>query len=152
MELFSSGMLEYFMRLFVALMLGMVIGVERVFAHKTAGMRTYSLVAMGSALFVVISQMLYESIPNNVNLDPIRMASQIVVGLGFIGAGIIIFKDSHVTGLTSAAGLWVAGGIGVAAGYGMYEIAIFSTILTLFVFTVLWFIEQKLKKNIRDSV
>jgi len=141
----SPESLDFFLRLMVALILGLLIGVERVYAQKTAGMRTYALVSLGAALFVVISQIVIGS-SELVNLDPMRTASQVVVGLGFIGAGIIIFRDDKLMGITSAAGIWVAGGIGIAAGYGLYDIAIYATILTLFTFTILWFVESRLKK------
>jgi len=83
------------------------------------------------------------------SVDVLRVVSGIVTGIGFIGAGIIIFKDDRktVTGLTTAAGLWVAGGIGVAVGFKLYVIAVFATVLTLIVFTVMWFIEDAFKKR-----
>jgi len=146
MDFLSPEITEFFIRLAVAMSLGLLIGAERVFAQKIAGMRTYALVSMGSALFVIIAQLVMNEYDLYRNLDPLRIASQIIVGLGFIGAGIIIFKDSQITGLTTAAGLWVAGGIGIAAGYGLYSIAIFATILTLFTFSIVWFLESNLKK------
>ncbi|MFA5933677.1 MAG: MgtC/SapB family protein [Candidatus Paceibacterota bacterium] len=137
---------DIFIRLAVAMSLGMLVGVERLLAQKTAGMRTYALVAMGSSLFVIISEMMIASRGDLIGLDPLRMASQIVVGVGFLGAGLIVFKDERVVGLTSASGLWVAAGIGVAAGFGLFWLSIMATILTLFIFTVLWFIEEYLKR------
>lgn len=144
---FDALTLEIILRLFVALALGMVIGTERVWAHKTAGMRTYALVSMGSALFVVISNEMVKFYSSYSGMNPLMIVSQIVVGVGFIGAGLIFTKDSKLVGLTTATGLWVAAGIGMAAGLGLYNIAIISTILTLFIFTVLWFIEKKIKKS-----
>jgi len=80
--------------------------------------------------------------------DPLRMASQVIAGVGFLGAGLIIFQEAgqRVSGLTTAAGLWVSAGIGIAAGFGFFSLAIFATILSLFVFTILWFIEKKVKE------
>jgi len=141
METFlSSGMIELSTRLLVALGLGTLIGLERVLAHKTAGMRTYGLVSMGSALFVIISELV------NTDGDPLRVASQIVVGVGFLGAGLIIFKDSHLQGLTTASALWVAAGIGMAAGFGLFELAVVVSLFTLFTFTVLWYAETLVKR------
>ena len=146
MELFAIEQFELIFRLVVAMGLGLILGTERVFAHKMAGMRTYALVAMGSALFVVIVQVVISSQGAFANFDPLRMASNIAVGLGFIGAGVIIFRGTQVQGLTTAAGIWVAGGIGIATGYGLYVIAVAATLLTLFVFSILSLLERRLKK------
>ncbi len=81
-------------------------------------------------------------------MDPLRIASQIIVGIGFLGAGLIIIKDDKLHGLTTAAGLWVAAGIGMAAGLGFYLLALVVTILTLLIFTVFWHIEHNLDKNL----
>ncbi|HLP86628.1 MAG TPA: MgtC/SapB family protein [Candidatus Paceibacterota bacterium] len=134
-------------RLLVALLLGMVIGTERVWAHKTAGMRTYALVSMGSALFVIISNEMVKFYTGFSGLNPLILISQIVVGIGFIGAGLIFTKDSKLMGLTTATGLWVSAGIGMAAGFKLFNIAIITTILTLFIFIVLWFLEEQLRKS-----
>lgn len=152
MDIFTS-LADPFVRLLVAALLGMSLGVERAIAGKTAGMRTYALVSMGAALFVVISEIILSRYAGQSNtvLDPLRMASQIVVGIGFLGAGLIIFRDSQLSGLTTAAGLWVASGIGMAAGFGLFEIAIFATVLTIFVFTILWYLEVKIKSFARPN-
>lgn len=134
-------------RLFIALFLGMLIGTERVWAHKTAGMRTYALVSMGSALFVIISNEMVKYYTGFSGLNPLMIISQIVVGVGFIGAGLIFTKDSKMMGLTTATGLWVSAGIGMAAGFKLFNIAIIATVLTLFIFIVLWFVEEQLKKT-----
>lgn len=134
------------LKLVLALFFGALLGVERIMAHKTAGIRTYGLVSMGSALFVAISDIVVRNFGYLGSFDPLRMASQIAVGVGFLGAGIIIFRGSRVSGLTTAAGLWVSAGIGIACGFGMYFLALFATLLTLFVFTALWFLERKIKK------
>ena len=132
-------------KLFLAMLFGMIIGAERLYAHKTAGMRTYALVSMGAALFIIISETIAKNYIGLINFDPLRMASQIIVGVGFLGAGMIVFKDSRITGLTTATGLWVSAGIGVASGFGLYGLALTATILTLFIFIVLWFVEQKIR-------
>lgn len=139
--------LDVVVRLLVALLLGMIIGVERVWAHKTAGMRTYALVSMGSALFVIISNEMVKYYTGIAGLNPLMIISQIVVGVGFLGTGLIFAKETKLMGLTTATGLWVSAGIGMAAGFKLFNIAIIATILTLFIFIVLWFVEEQLKKS-----
>ena len=139
--------IDIIIRLFIALFLGMIIGTERVWAHKTAGMRTYALVSMGSALFVIISNEMVKYYTGFNGLNPLMIISQIVVGVGFIGAGLIFSKDSKLMGLTTATGLWVSAGIGMASGFALFKIAIIATILSLFIFIVLWFLEEQLKKT-----
>lgn len=139
--------LEIFLRITVAMVLGIILGTERIMARKTAGMRTYALVSMGAAVFVIVSMIIIELYIDKTTLGPLRVMSQVIVGIGFIGAGLIIFKGDKISGLTTAAGLWVAAGIGVTTGYGLYFISVFVTILTLFIFTFLWHIENKIKSS-----
>ena len=141
-----------FLQLFIAAVLGGLLGLERALAGKTAGMRTFALVSMGSALFIIISEIIGSKYLGIAAFDPIRVASQIIVGIGFLGAGLIIFKESKISGLTTAAGLWVSAGIGTAVGYKLYSIALFVTILTLFIFTILWFVESKIKKEVNIDI
>lgn len=148
--------IDIILRLGIATLLGMSLGIERAVAGKTAGMRTYALVSMGAALFVLISLMapqIYAALfaHDMVSIDPVRIAAQVVVGIGFIGAGLIIFRDAQVRGLTTAAGLWVSAGIGLSAGYGLYVLALSATVLTLLVFTVMWFVEYEIKRFSQDQ-
>ncbi|OIO30584.1 hypothetical protein AUJ77_02120 [Candidatus Nomurabacteria bacterium CG1_02_43_90] len=136
------------LKLGAALFLGMSLGIERALAGKTAGMRTYGLVTLGSALFVIMGILASGGYHNNVPSfadSSARITAAIIQGIGFIGAGLIIFKGSKVSGVTTAAGVWVAAGIGVSIGYGFYVLAIITTIFTLFVFTGLWYIENKVR-------
>lgn len=125
--------LDFILRLIVAALLGAVIGLDREYRAKDAGFRTHFLVALGSSLFMVISQYGFGEMLNqdNVSLDPSRIASQVVTGIGFIGAGTIILQKRIVRGLTTAAGLWVTSAIGLACGAGMYAVAVAATVLTL---------------------
>lgn len=108
--------LEITLRLFVALILGGIIGIEREYRSKEAGFRTHFLVALGSALFCIVSQYGF-----GFDLkDSSRVAAQVVSGIGFLGAGTIIFQKNVVRGLTTAAGLWVTAAIGLTCGTGMY--------------------------------
>ena len=129
--------------LLIALMLGSLLGLERSLAGKTAGLRTYGLVSMGSSLFILIARYVMPTV-EAYNYDPLRIAAGVIMGIGFLCGGVIIFKDAHLSGLTTAAGLWVAAGIGMAVGYGLVLLALFATLSTLVVFTLFWFIEHKL--------
>ncbi|MDB5266349.1 MAG: Mg(2+) transport ATPase protein [Parcubacteria group bacterium] len=131
----------YFIDLIIALLLGTSLGIERSFAGKTAGMRTYSLVSMGSCLFILISRIVIPA-GGQYAFDPMRIAAGVVMGIGFLCGGVIVFKDSQISGLTTAAGLWVAAGIGVSVGYGLEWLAIFATLIVLIVFTFFWFVEH----------
>lgn len=136
---------EFVLRLFVAAMLGGVIGLEREYRAKEAGFRTHFLVALGSGLFMILSQFGFNNVLSNyeqVSLDPSRIASQVVTGIGFIGAGTIIFQKHVVRGLTTAAGLWVTSAIGMTAGAGMYVLSIATTVLVLLCLEALYFILQ----------
>lgn len=144
---FDTGTINLIIRLGSALLFGMVIGTERILAHKTAGMRTYALVSMGSALFIVISVIITSTFTGVTAFDPMRVAAQIISAAGFICAGLVFVRKDGIVGLTSSAGLWVSVGIGMACGFGLYKIAFITTILTLFIFIVLWFVEAQLKKT-----
>ncbi len=115
------------LRLAVAGALGTLIGLEREYRAKEAGMRTHFLVALGSALIMIVSQYGF----GGKTADASRVAAQIVSGIGFIGAGTIMMQKQFVRGLTTAAGLWVAAGIGMAVGGGLYTIGIVTTVFTL---------------------
>lgn len=118
---------EVSLRLFTALLLGGVIGIEREWRSKDAGFRTHFLVALGSALFCIVSQYGFgEDLK-----DSSRVAAQVVSGVGFLGAGTIIFQKNVVRGLTTAAGLWVTAAIGLACGTGMYAIAAVTTVMVI---------------------
>jgi putative Mg2+ transporter-C (MgtC) family protein len=136
---------DVYIQLFLAMALGMILGIERFVAHKTAGMRTYTLISMGSALFVIISQLVVAQI-NTPMFDPLRIAAQVVAAAGFLGVGAIFRTDQGVSGVTTASGMWVAAGIGMACGFGLFHLAVAVTGLTLFTFIVLWFIEKQIRK------
>ncbi|PIP55706.1 MAG: hypothetical protein CO183_02395 [Candidatus Zambryskibacteria bacterium CG_4_9_14_3_um_filter_42_9] len=142
--------MEIFFSLIMALLLGSALGLERSLAGKTAGIRTFGLVSMGSCLFILIARFVIPTV-DTFNYDPLRMAAGVVVGIGFLCGGVIILKDSTLTGLTTAAGLWVAAGIGMAVGYGLLLLALFATVATLLVFTIFWFIEHKIIPNSYDG-
>ena len=125
--------LDFILRLFIAALLGGMIGLEREYREKAAGLRTHFLVALGSALFMIISVYGFEGVLTNsqMRLDVSRIAAQVVSGIGFLGAGTIIFQKNAVHGLTTAAGVWVTAAIGLTCGAGMYVLALSATLLVL---------------------
>lgn len=128
--------LDLTLRLITAATIGAIIGLEREYRAKEAGYRTHALVALGSALFMVVSQYgLNGNLPGSdmghISWDASRIAASVVSGIGFIGAGTIMFQKHVVRGLTTAAGIWATGAIGLACGAGMYQISLIAAALTL---------------------
>lgn len=118
--------MELLLRIFVAMILGMLIGNERKNRMKSAGMRTHALVALGSALIMVVSKYGFS---DTVSGDGARLAAQVVSGVGFLGAGMIFVRHNLVSGLTTAAGVWTTAGIGLTIGAGMYFVGVFCALL-----------------------
>jgi putative Mg2+ transporter-C (MgtC) family protein len=135
-----------FLKLFVAMILGGIIGTERaVFARQAAGTRTFGLVSLGACLFVIVGSYVDTNYLGVVNLEPMQIAGAIVTGIGFIGGGLIIFHRDSLHGVTTAAGLWIAAALGIAIGFGLFSVAIFTTILALIMLTGVWYIENRFK-------
>ena len=132
-----TTLLDVFLRLALAAGLGGAIGLEREFRHKPAGLRTNMLIALGSALFAILSVELGTAAGSS---D--RVASQVVSGIGFLGAGAILRSGGNITGLTTAATIWVNAAIGMAAGLGSYSVAAGGATLTLVVLALLPFMER----------
>lgn len=133
LELGLNRELELAARLVISLVLGAVIGFEREMDRQPAGFRTHSLVALGSALFTIVSAYGFA----DAALDPTRIAAQIVSGIGFIGAGTILHHRGSIRGLTTAASLWSVAAVGMAAGAGMLLIAVIGTVLIVVVLAAL---------------
>lgn len=127
--------------LLLAAFLGMVIGVEREAKSHAAGMRTHMLVCTGSCLFTILSEFAFA--PG----DPGRVASQILPGIGFLGAGIILERQAGVKNLTTAAGVWSTAAIGMAVGSGAWFLAIVATIMVWLILAVLFRVEQRYMKT-----
>lgn len=145
-----TGMtLDFILSITIAALLGGAIGLEREYREKAAGFRTHFLVGLGAALFMILSAHGFDAIVGTpgIRLDPSRIASQVVTGIGFIGAGTIIFQKHKVEGLTTAAGLWVTAAIGMAAGSGMYILATAATVLVLICLEAMAFVHHKLFKH-----
>ena len=148
--------LDFILRLFVAALLGGIIGLEREYREKAAGLRTHFLVALGSALFMIVSAYGFDGALTNsqMRLDVSRIAAQVVSGIGFIGAGTIIFQKNSVHGLTTAACVWVTAAIGLTCGAGMYLLAVSAILLVLIgleAFNYLLNIRDKRQENIKEE-
>lgn len=142
---------QYILTIFIAAILGGAIGFEREYRSKEAGFRTHFLVGLASGLFMVISMHGFDGFIGQpgviIQRDPARMAAQVVSGMGFIGAGTIIFQKNAVRGLTTAAGLWVTSAIGMTAGVGMYGLAIAATFLVILCLEATNFIHHHIFKS-----
>ncbi len=125
--------------LVLAALLGFFIGLERKIRDKEAGIRTHTVVSFGAALMMVISKFAFGS-----EADSARVAAQIVAGIGFLGAGIIVYKKNVVHGLTTAAGVWTTAGIGMACGGGLWLIAILATLILIL---IQWFLHRKIFRH-----
>ena len=125
---------EVCLRLVLSCVMGGIIGYERQMRNKSAGLRTNMLVALGSCLIMIMSQALYDNVEGKTNADPARLAAQGVSGIGFLGAGAIMKEGLTVTGLTTAATLWVVAGVGLAVGAGFY---LGASVTTAIVFLIL---------------
>lgn len=145
-EIFVDTTTVMFVKLVLALILGGVIGTERsVLAKQPAGTRTFALVSLSACLFILMSNYVDTAYLGVVNFQPLQLAAGVATGIGFIGAGLIIFRGDTVHGITTAAGLWIVTALGMAIGYGMYAVAIFATLLALLVLTGMWYIENRFK-------
>ncbi len=133
-------------RLVVATILSALIGVERQVHGKAAGLRTNALVGLGSAAMTLSGILIASSATASSVVDPTRMASIIIQGIGFIGAGAIIQASGAVRGLTTAATLWVVAGIGIACGFGLWEVALIVTLLVLILLVIFRYIDAEAEK------
>jgi len=133
-------------RVFLALILGGIIGFERGYHRRAAGLRTHILVCVGSAMTPLIG--IYSASILNLGGDPMRVGAQVISGIGFLGAGtILIRKHEQVTGLTTAAGLWATACIGLAVGVGYYSAALFGFAAVMITISILIFLEKKTKRK-----
>lgn len=136
-------------RLLLSMILGSIVGFERRRRGQTAGVRTFSLIAMGSALAMVLSVYVAQKYSDG---DPTRMAAQVISGIGFLGAGAIIQMKGSVRGLTTAAGIWMVANIGMAVGCGMYWVATIATGLILFILVLLERIEHRISMRSESRI
>lgn len=134
-------------KLLVSFALGAIVGIERQFRRQEAGMRTFTLICMGSTAAMLISIWIPQIYPNFLNGDPGRIAAQVLTGIGFLGAGAIMQSHGSIHGLTTAACIWVMAVIGLGVGAGMYIPAVIATLLTLFILVSLEKLEKRMFLN-----
>jgi putative Mg2+ transporter-C (MgtC) family protein len=145
---------EVLIRLSLAGFFGAVIGLERERKDWAAGLRTHMMVCLGASLVMLVSAYGFQDVlgPKNIVLDPSRIAAQVISGIGFIGAGTILFlRQGIVRGLTTASGLWTVAAIGLATGGGMYLAALIATVLAIFILWVLQPVERKLSQRFKQK-
>ena len=139
---------EIAMRLGLAMLIGALIGMEREFSHRPAGLRTHMLVALGSCAVMITSQLLFcQYRPYGATADPGRLSAQVIAGVGFLGAGTILREGVIVKGLTTAASIWAVACLGIAAGAGYYEVAFIAVFLVLITLTVFEWLQHKVFRN-----
>lgn len=138
-------------RLLVAALLGGAVGLERERSGKVAGLRTHTLVSLGAALLSIISIKLFQIFPsvNGIAGYDYHLVANIVVGIGFIGAGTILRRENRIEGTTTAASLWVVSAIGIASGFGFYQEAIATAVVVYIILAGLWLVEKYLTRDIR---
>ena len=141
------------LRIFLAALAGGMVGLEREFRSRPAGIRTHMMVSLGACLTTMIG--VYVSQHLGIGSDPLRIGAQVISGIGFLGAGTILLRrgGTTITGLTSAAGLWTAASIGLAIGVGFYEGAFVTVFVVMLVFTLIGHLEHRMmRKRLRMSV
>jgi putative Mg2+ transporter-C (MgtC) family protein len=144
-------MAEIALRMGVALGLGLLIGLEREWRRKAAGLRTNMLVALGSCVFLIVGLEILESSNEKTSqIDPTRIIEGIIGGIGFLGAGSIIRSGGDIRGLTTGAAIWTAGAVGVACGAGRFGIAILLTAAIIFTLFVVGALEPRAEKIVKD--
>jgi putative Mg2+ transporter-C (MgtC) family protein len=139
-------LLDLTTRLVVACLLGAILGMEREVHRKAAGLRTNALIAFGSALFTIIGMEMATS-----GADPSRVASTIVTGIGFLGAGAILRTGRNVQGLTTAATIWVNAAIGMAVGTGAYGLGVSAAVITLVVLWIVGVLERRVERRLEQK-
>ncbi len=141
----NPGWGEILLRLVCAMIVGLVIGTEREYTHRPAGMRTHILVALGACVTAVTGELLFHHYTQlGGNADPARLSAQVITGVGFLGAGTIMKEGSSVKGLTTAASVWAVACLGIASGFGYYTVAILGMVLILVTLTIFEWVQKLL--------
>lgn len=138
---------QIIIRILLAFLLSGIIGVEREYGNRPAGLRTHILVCVGSTLVMLVSFHLFELFKGQTDLDPARLGAQVISGIGFLGAGTILKEGATIRGLTTAAALWVAACIGLAVGAGFYTGAAVVTVVIVITLTVVNRLEKRINKD-----
>lgn len=143
---------EILLRLLFALAVGAVIGTEREYTHRPAGMRTHMLVALGACAVMITGQMIFcQYYPLGATPDPARLAAQVIAGVGFLGAGTILRDGTSIKGLTTAASVWTVACLGIAIGAGLYMVGLVGVVFILITLTVFERLQNRLLRH-RDVV
>ena len=151
-QVLELNILDIVFRLLCALLVGIVIGTEREYTHRPAGMRTHMLVSLGACVVMVIGQLIFiQYRAYGATPDPARMAAQVITGVGFLGAGTIMKEGASVKGLTTAASLWATACLGLAAGAGYYVLALAGMVFIFATLTLFEVIQKKLVGNRRSN-
>ena len=146
----TTSIWEILIRLGAAILFGAVIGIDREWRNKPAGIRTHMMVALAAATFTVITLELFEVVKGGgkeIASDPLRLVEAITAGVAFLGAGAIIQSRGNVEGITTGSGIWLAGAVGYAAGAGYYVLGAIATVFALVILTVFGWIVGKVKPN-----
>lgn len=145
MQLREVTLLAVVLRIFLSVLIGGLIGLERGLKNRPAGLRTYMVVCLGACLVMLTNQYVCQVFGTG---DPVRMGAQVVSGIGFLGAGtIMVTRRNQIKGLTTAAGLWTAAGVGLAIGVGFYEAAITGALAVFTVMTLLQRMDQRMRRK-----
>lgn len=148
MMLTDFNIISVIVRVFLAMLLGGFIGIEREISNRPAGFRTHILVCVGSCLTALIGLFVWTEFGNTA--DPMRISAQVISGIGFLGVGTILVKEhDHITGLTTAAGLWATASIGIACGFGFYAGALIGTLVVAITAAILFKFETRGRKKNR---
>lgn len=148
LELREVTYLAVIVRIFLAVIVGGLLGLERGMKNRAAGMRTYMTVCLGACLIMLTNQYIFQTFGSG---DPVRMGAQVVSGIGFLGAGtIIVTRRNQIKGLTTAAGLWAAAGVGLALGIGFYEAALIGAFSIFFVMTLMQGLDNRVRRKTKS--
>lgn len=144
----DPGMPEICLRFACAMLVGLVIGTEREYTHRPAGMRTHILVALGACAVSITGELLFNHYQAlGATPDPARLSAQVITGVGFLGAGTIMREGTTVKGLTTAASVWAVACLGIASGFGYYTLAIAGMVFSFITLTIFEWLQEKLMKN-----
>lgn len=144
--------IEVCARILLAMAIGGIIGWEREYSNRPAGLRTHMLVAIGAAVIMLLGEMSLETYADITTMDPTRLGAQVISGVGFLGAGTIMREGATVRGLTTAASLWAVACLGLAAGGGFYEAAVAGTIAIIITLTIFEYLEKRFRKVKRKGI
>ncbi len=139
----QPGLGEIALRLACAMLVGLIIGTEREYTHRPAGMRTHILVALGACVVSITGELLFFHYGNS---DPARLSAQVITGVGFLGAGTIMREGASVKGLTTAASVWATACLGIASGFGYYALAVFGMVFIFVTLTIFEWLQKVLMK------